>query len=72
MTKLRSLTAKDLEKILFALGFQKIRQKGSHAFYKHAGRITTIPHHPGRTLSKPLLNSILKDIKLTAKDLEGL
>ena len=73
MTKLKSLTAKELEKILKYLGFEKIRQKGSHAFYKHQdGRCTTIPHHAGRSLSKPLVNSILKDIKLSAKDLEDL
>ncbi|KKP23884.1 MAG: YcfA family protein [candidate division TM6 bacterium GW2011_GWF2_28_16] len=65
MTKLPILTAQDLEKLLFKLGFQKIRQKGSHAFYKHPdGRTTTIPHHKGRELYRPLIRAILREIKI--------
>jgi len=40
-----------------------VRQKGSHTFYRHDdGRTTTVPHHPGRDLSRPLIRSILKEI----------
>ncbi|NEO95331.1 MAG: addiction module toxin, HicA family, partial [Moorea sp. SIO3G5] len=36
--------AKTLEKVAKQLGFQKVRQKGSHARWKHPdGRSTTIP-----------------------------
>jgi predicted RNA binding protein YcfA (HicA-like mRNA interferase family) len=35
---------KDLERVAKKLGFQKTRQKGSHARWKHPdGRATTIP-----------------------------
>lgn len=65
MIKLRILTARDLERLLFKLGFFKVRQRGSHAFYKHEdGRVTTIPHHKGVDLSRPLIRVILKDIQL--------
>ncbi len=65
MSKLPVIKAKDLEKILFGLGFEKIRQKGSHVFYRHLdGRYTTIPHHPSSDLSPILLNKILKEIQL--------
>lgn len=38
--------AKDLEKVARKLGFQKTRQRGSHARWKHSdGRSTTIPMH---------------------------
>lgn len=62
-------SAKNLEKILFALGFIMVRQKGSHVFYRHAdGRTTTIPHHKGHDLARPLLRSILREIKLDVEE----
>ncbi|MDE1977467.1 MAG: type II toxin-antitoxin system HicA family toxin [Elusimicrobia bacterium] len=58
-----------MEKLLFALGFEKTRQKGSHAFYRHAdARTTTLPHHPGRDLSRPLIREILREIKLSPEE----
>jgi len=35
LTKLQILKANELEKILFYFGFERVRQKGSHVFYKH-------------------------------------
>jgi predicted RNA binding protein YcfA (HicA-like mRNA interferase family) len=65
MSKLPVISAKELEKILLRLGFQAIRQKGSHRFYRHPdGRYTTIPHHPGEDLSRPLIRTILREIEL--------
>ena len=61
-----SITSKKIERVLLKLGFEKIRQKGSHAFYRHAdGRTTTVPHHPGRDLAYPLVRSILNDIQVS-------
>ena len=69
MTRLPILTAKNLEKVLLSMGFERVRQKGSHVFYRHSdGRTTTIPHHPGRDLARPLLREILRDIELTADE----
>ncbi len=66
MSKIPILDAATMEKVLFSLGFQKVRQKGSHAFYKHPdGRATTVPHHPGRDLARPLVKEIVKEIKLS-------
>ncbi len=65
MTKLPVVRAKNLERALFALGFFKVRQKGSHAFYRHQdGRTTTIPHHKGHDITQPLLKTILREIKI--------
>ena len=73
MTSLPVVKSKDLEKVLFKLGFKKTRQKGSHAFYKHYdGRYTTIPHHPSRDLSPILLLKILKEINVTKNEFEKL
>ena len=66
MSKLQIVDAERMEKILYYLGFNKIRQKGSHIFYKHPdGRTTTIPHHKGRVLSRPLIREILREIEIT-------
>jgi len=49
-----------MDRVLLSLGFQPVRQKGSHVFYRHAdGRVTTVPKHPGRDLSRPLIREIL-------------
>lgn len=69
MTKPRIVSAVKMEKLLFSLGFEKTRQKGSHAFYRHPdGRTTTVPHHRARDLSRPLIRDILKDIGLAVDD----
>jgi len=63
VTKLPIVSAKDLEKILFHLGFIKVRQHGSHVFYRNPdGRTTTIPHHKGHDIARPLLRTILREI----------
>lgn len=70
MTCLPTLNAKTLERISFNLGFERVRQKGSHVFYRYTdGRTTTMPHHAGRDLARPLLREILKEIDLTPDDL---
>lgn len=69
MSRLPIVDAKTLERVLFSLGFQRVRQKGSHAFYRHPdGRTTTIPHHPGSDLARPLIREILREIKLSPDD----
>ena len=68
-SKLPVTSAKTFEKLLLALGFEIKRQKGSHIFYRHPdGRYTTLPHHPGRDLSRPLIRQILREIKLTPEE----
>ncbi len=66
MSRLQIIDAHKMEKLLFYIGFKQIRQKGSHIFYRHDdGRTTTIPHHKGRVLARPLIREILKDVELT-------
>ncbi len=58
-----------MEKLLYVVGFKKIRQKGSHVFYRHSdGRTTTLPHHKGRKLVRPLIREILREIEITIED----
>jgi predicted RNA binding protein YcfA (HicA-like mRNA interferase family) len=71
MTRLPMVDFKTTERILLRLGFQVVRQKGSHVFYRHAdGRTTTLPNHPGRDLSRPLIREILREIEITPERFE--
>ena len=68
MSKLRLIDAGRMEKLLFRLGFERVRQKGSHVFYRHPdGRVTTVPHHKGRMLARPLVREILREIRITVE-----
>ena len=69
MSKLKLVDARKMEKVLLRLGFQKVRQKGSHAFYRHPdGRTTTVPHHKTRVLARPLIREILREMEITIDD----
>jgi len=69
LSKLQIINAQTMEKLLFRLGFQRIRQKGSHVFYRHPdGRTTTVPHHKGRVLARPLIREILQDIEISVDE----
>jgi len=69
LSKLKIIDAQTMEKLLFHLGFQRVRQKGSHVFYRHPdGRTTTVPHHKGRVLARPLIREILQDIEVSVDE----
>jgi predicted RNA binding protein YcfA (HicA-like mRNA interferase family) len=60
-----------MEKLLLRLGFVRVRQKGSHVFYRHPdGRTTTVPDHPGRDLARPLIREILREIELSPEQFQ--
>ncbi|MDO8467446.1 MAG: type II toxin-antitoxin system HicA family toxin [Nanoarchaeota archaeon] len=72
--KLPQITAIELIKILRKIGFEVMRQQGSHVFLRHKdGRTTVVPNHPGDKLDRGLLNKILrKDIQITREEFEEL
>lgn len=74
MSKLPQITASELIKILSKIGFEILRQKGSHIFLKNKdGRTTIIPNHPGEKIDRGLLNKILKkDIQISREEFEKL
>ncbi|MGB7414042.1 MAG: type II toxin-antitoxin system HicA family toxin [Thermosynechococcaceae cyanobacterium] len=66
-------TAKELEKVARKLGFEKTRQKGSHARWKHPdGKATTIPIHGNTTIGGWLFHQILQQLGITEKDFDRL
>jgi predicted RNA binding protein YcfA (HicA-like mRNA interferase family) len=65
MTRLPPLKAREVIKGLQTLGFERIRQKGSHAIFHHEDcRRSPIPIHPARTISPYLLSDILKHLEI--------
>jgi len=56
-------------KALSRIGFQTVRQRGSHLFMKHPdGRSTVIPVHPGEELGRGILMEIMSDVGLSKKE----
>ena len=69
MSKLPVLKPTELVRLLERLGFQRIRQKGSHLYLRHPdGRATVIPIHRGEDIPPGLLRSILHDVELTREE----
>ncbi len=73
MTRLPNVDYKAMDKLLRGLGFERVRQKGSHVFYRHPdGRTTTVPDHSGRDLARPLIREILREIEISPDEFNQL
>lgn len=71
MTRLPIVNFRMMDKLLTHLGFDAVRRKGSHIFYRHAdGRTTTLPKHPGRDLARPLIREVLREIEITPEQFQ--
>ena len=70
MAKLPVLKPREVTARLQALGFEEVRQRGSHKQFRHAdGRGTTVPFHKGSDISPILLRQIAHDIGMTGEEL---
>ena len=67
--KLPLLSSRELCKLLENEGFEFIRQKGSHRFYRHSdGRTTVVPMHSNKDIKRGLLKGILNEIRMTREE----
>ena len=67
--KLRPVKPEKIIKALEKLGFQKVRQKGSHIVMKHPdGRITVVPFHKGEEIGRGLLKEIINDVRINREE----
>jgi predicted RNA binding protein YcfA (HicA-like mRNA interferase family) len=65
--------ASELAKAAKRLGFEKARQKGSHARWKHPdGRATTIPVHGNADIGGWLFQRILDQMGITESEFNEL
>ena len=66
------LSPQEVTRLLEALGFEEVRQRGSHKQFRHAdGRATTVPFHKGRDVAPSLLRKIARDVGVTVETLLG-
>jgi predicted RNA binding protein YcfA (HicA-like mRNA interferase family) len=73
MSRLPVLSARKVLRILEQMGFEIVRQRGSHVRLKHEdGRVVTVPVHSGQDISRGLLRKILRDAEISTKDLENI
>ena len=73
MPKLAPAKPEEIIRILEKLGFEKIRQSGSHIIFHHPdGRWTTVPLHKGKDVAKGTLSKILKDIGISYEEFKRL
>jgi predicted RNA binding protein YcfA (HicA-like mRNA interferase family) len=69
MPKMPIIKAKLMIKFIQSLGFNQVRQRGSHRFFRHPdGRTAVIPVHKGEDLGRGITSKILKDVEVTKGD----
>ena len=74
MTNLPVLKPRQLLSIVQKVGWEVVRQKGSHIQLKHFNKphyLVTIPHH-NKDLARGTLLSIIKQLGMTKDDFEKL
>ncbi len=70
LSKLNPVNAETIVKALAKIGFQPIRQHGSHLAMKHPdGRVTVVPIHKGEELGRGILRKIAKDVQISREEL---
>jgi len=65
-----SISFNDLKRRVFSLGFEAVRQKGSHIRFVHPdGRKTVVPDHGSKDVPRGLLLKIIKiDLSMDPAD----
>ena len=67
--KMPIITAKVMMNFLEYLGFQKVRQRGSHCFFRHYdGRTATVPDHVSEDLGRGITSKIFRDAEVNRDD----
>ena len=66
---LRPMSPKEVIKALSKLGFNPVRQKGSHLVLQHSdGRMTVVPIHGNEDIGRGLLLKIIRDGKVSKEE----
>jgi predicted RNA binding protein YcfA (HicA-like mRNA interferase family) len=70
MSRLPSVTGKQLIGALRRLGFCEVRIRGSHHYLRHAdGRVTVVPAHAGEAIGPGLPSRIPREAEISKEDL---
>lgn len=69
MSNIPVLKPREVIRILNKLGFEEVRQKGSHKQFRHSdGRIVTVPVHFGQDITPGLLHKISSDAGMATRE----
>ena len=69
MTRIPALRAGEIVRALRRLGFERMRQKGSHIRLRHPdGRLASVPDHGSRELRREFVLNILKQAGVEVGD----
>ena len=69
MGRTPSLRSGELIRALEKMGFQMIRQRGSHVRLRHSdGRLVTVAAHLGQDIGRGLLRKILRDADVSPEE----
>jgi predicted RNA binding protein YcfA (HicA-like mRNA interferase family) len=73
MTRLPTLTARQVLRALLRAGFEEKHQRGSHRYLLHpaTGNFTGVPIHPG-DLARELVRKIIRQAGLTEEEFREL
>lgn len=73
MTRMPRVTGAHVVRSLRKVGFEVVRQRGSHVVMKHPdGRGTVVPIHGGETIGVGLMSKIRKDVEIDRETFIGL
>jgi predicted RNA binding protein YcfA (HicA-like mRNA interferase family) len=62
LSRLHPVPPRQVIRFLESLGFEEVRQRGSHKFFRHPdGRTATVPGHRGEDLGRGIIAKILRD-----------
>ena len=71
--KLSPAKPNEVIRVLEKVGFERIRQSGSHATYRHPdGRWTIVAIHQGKIIPVGTLRKIIRDAGLTVEEFQEL
>ncbi|MBI4993882.1 type II toxin-antitoxin system HicA family toxin [Candidatus Wolfebacteria bacterium] len=68
--KLPVLKGDEIVRVLIKLGFRPNRKRGSHLILEKNGKMTVVPIHEGRDISKGTLLAILKQAGISKQELK--
>ena len=68
MPKISPIPPEKMIKILEALGFLVVRQKGSHVTLKKGKKLVVVPVHKGRPLKRGLVRLIIKEVGISREE----
>ncbi len=68
MPKIPPVPPEKMIKILKAVGFVEVRQKGSHVILKKGKKLMVVPVHKGKPLKRGLVRLIIKEVGISREE----